>query len=170
MQIQPACHAVLPRERLAERLESERRGKTVVFTNGCFDLIHVGHVRALEAARSLGDMLIVGVNSDASVRRLKGDTRPIIPERERAELIAALKPVDYVVIFNESTSIETIRLLRPDVHVKGGDYRPEDLPETPHVLACGGRVAIAPFVAGVSTTEIVERIRAAHSNWMRQAG
>jgi D-beta-D-heptose 7-phosphate kinase / D-beta-D-heptose 1-phosphate adenosyltransferase len=171
MQVQPAParHGVLPRELLAQRLVIERRGKTVVFTNGCFDLIHVGHVRALEAARALGDLLIVGVNSDASVRRLKGDTRPILGELERAELIAALKPVDYVVIFNEGTPIETIRALRPDVHVKSGDYRPEDMSETPHVLAYGGRVVIVPFVAGVSTTGIVERIRAGQGR-MRQAG
>jgi rfaE bifunctional protein nucleotidyltransferase chain/domain len=166
-----AAHAcVLPRDELVQRLAGERRGKTLVFTNGCFDLLHIGHVRALEAARRLGDILVVGVNSDASVRRLKGVGRPIIPEQQRAEMLAALKPVDYVVIFAESTSIETIRLIRPDVHVKSGDYRVEELPETPHVRAVGGRVEIVPFVAELSTTNLVARIVATHGGPMRQAG
>ncbi len=161
---------VLPRDELASRLETERRGKTLVFTNGCFDLVHVGHVRALEAARSLGDILVVGVNSDASVRRFKGNARPIIPEAQRAELVAALKPVDYVVIFPERTPIETIYLLRPDIHVKSGDYRVEELPETPHVLAGGGRVEIVPLVPGLSSTDIVERIFAHYDGDLRRAG
>jgi rfaE bifunctional protein nucleotidyltransferase chain/domain len=161
---------VLPRDELVSRLKTERRGKTLVFTNGCFDLLHAGHVRAIEAARRLGDILVVGVNADASVRRLKGNTRPIIPEMQRAELIAALKPVDYVVIFSETTSIETIRLLRPDVHVKSGDYCVEEMPETPFVRAAGGRVEIVPMVAGLSSTNIVERIVASFGDNVRRAG
>jgi len=153
-----ARNCVLPRDELAARLETERRGKTLVFTNGCFDLLHAGHVRALEAARQLGDILVVGVNSDASVRHLKGNTRPIVSEMLRAELVAALKAVDYAVVFSESTPIETIRLLRPDVHVKSGDYRVDEMPETPYVRAAGGRVEIIPLVAGLSSTGIVERI------------
>ncbi len=163
-----AC--VLPRNELVERLDGERRGKTLVFTNGCFDLLHAGHVRALEAARRLGDILVVGVNSDSSVRRLKGDSRPIVPEMQRTELIAALKPVDYAVIFPESTPIETIKLLRPDIHVKSGDYRPEDMPETPYVRAAGGRVEIVPVVAGLSSTNFIERIIARQVDTLRRAG
>ena len=165
-----ARDCVLPRDVLANRLAFERRGKTVVFTNGCFDLVHAGHVRALETARQFGDVLVVGVNSDSSVRRLKGDTRPIVPEMQRAELIAALKPVDYVVIFPEINPIETIRLLRPDVHVKSGDYRAEDMPETPYVLDGGGRVEIVPLLAGLSSTGIVERILAGQNGNLRRAG
>lgn len=165
-----ACDCVLPRNKLAERLETERRENTVVFTNGCFDLLHAGHVRALEAARRLGDILVVGINSDASVHRLKGLSRPIIPEMQRAELIAALKPVDYVVIFPEDTPIETINLLRPDIHVKSGDYRVEDMAETPYVRAAGGRVEIVPIVAGLSSTNIVERILACQRNALSRAG
>jgi rfaE bifunctional protein nucleotidyltransferase chain/domain len=141
-----ARDCVLPRNELVERLQIERQGKTLVFTNGCFDLLHAGHVRALEAARRLGDILVVGINADESVRRLKGNARPIIPETQRAELVAALKPVDYVVLFPENTPTETIRLLRPDVHVKSGDYRVDDMPETPIVRAGGGRVVIVPLI------------------------
>lgn len=165
-----ARECIVPREELALRLETERRGRTVVFTNGCFDLLHAGHVRAIEAARKFGDLLVVGINSDSSVRRLKGSDRPIIPERQRAELIAALKPVNYVVIFPESTPIETICLLRPDVHVKSGDYCVEDMPETPHVRAGGGRVEIVPLVAGLSSTNIVEQILTHRKNDLRRAG
>jgi rfaE bifunctional protein nucleotidyltransferase chain/domain len=161
---------VLPRDELVGRLEIERQGRILVFTNGCFDLLHAGHVRALETARRLGDVLVVGINADASVRRLKGDARPIIPEMQRAELVAALKPVDYVVIFPESTPIETIRLLRPDVHVKSGDYRVDEMPETPYVRAGGGRVEIVPLVAGLSSTNIVQQILACHGDNLRRAG
>lgn len=149
---------VMRRANLQARLSALRAGRTVVFTNGCFDLIHAGHVRAFETAKALGDILVVGVNSDASVRRLKGEARPIVPEAERAEVVAALRPVDYVVIFDEDTPIPTIEALRPDIHVKGGDYRADDLPETPVVRAYGGRVVMAPFVEGLSTTDIVRRI------------
>jgi rfaE bifunctional protein nucleotidyltransferase chain/domain len=165
-----ARNCVLPRDELASRLEIQRRGQTLVFTNGCFDLLHVGHVRALEAARRFGDILVVGVNSDASVRRLKGNGRPIVPDTQRAELVAALETVDYVVIFAESTPIKTIERLRPDIHVKSGDYRVEELPETPCVRAAGGRVEIVPLVAGLSSTQIVERVLAGQHSVLRRAG
>jgi D-beta-D-heptose 7-phosphate kinase/D-beta-D-heptose 1-phosphate adenosyltransferase len=150
---------VLDRDALAEVLARRHAGETVVFTNGCFDILHVGHVRALEAARALGDVLVVGVNSDASVRRLKGAKRPLVSQEERAEMIAALAPVSYATVFDEDTPVETLARLRPDVHVKSGDYRAEDLPETPVVRGYGGRVEIVPFVEGLSTTDIVERVR-----------
>ncbi len=152
---------VIPLAELAQRLERERSGRTVVFTNGCFDILHAGHIRYLEDARALGDMLVLGVNSDSSTRRLKGPSRPIVPEDERAEAVAALRSVDYVTVFEEDTPVETIRILKPDIHVKGGDYRAGDLPETPVVESYGGKVVIVPFSRGLSTTSIIERIRGA---------
>lgn len=144
---------------LAEALEL-RKGRSLVFTNGVFDLLHVGHVRYLRQARALGDLLILGVNSDESVRRLnKGPERPLNPAEERIELLEALRWVDGAVEFGEDTPIELILQLRPEVHVKGGDYRIEDLPETPIVQEYGGRVEILPFVAGRSTTSLVNRMR-----------
>jgi len=154
-----ATARVMPREELAALLQHRHAGETVVFTNGCFDILHPGHVRSLEAARALGDVLVVGVNADASVRRLKGERRPIVPEAERAEMLAALRPVTYVTIFEEDTPVETIAALRPDVHVKSGDYCAEELPETPIVERHGGRVVIVPFVEGLSTTDIVARVK-----------
>ena len=134
-------------------------GRTVVFTNGCFDLLHVGHVQYLGAARALGDALVVALNTDESVRRLKGPERPLISERQRAELIAALECVDYVTLFGQDTPIELIELLEPDVFVKGGDYTVEGLPEAHVVKAYGGRVEIVPlYGGGISTTELIERI------------
>ncbi|MBI3909985.1 MAG: D-glycero-beta-D-manno-heptose 1-phosphate adenylyltransferase [Armatimonadetes bacterium] len=136
-----------------------RAGRTLVFTNGCFDLLHVGHVRYLQAARALGGVLIVGVNTDASVRRLKGPGRPILPLEERAEILAALACVDYVTFFDEPTPAELLAAIQPQIHVKGGDYREDELPEAPVVRAYGGQVVILPFVAGHSTTQIVARLR-----------
>jgi rfaE bifunctional protein nucleotidyltransferase chain/domain len=155
----PARDRVLDLGTLKKALAERHAGRTVVFTNGCFDLIHAGHVRSLEAAKAFGDVLVVGVNSDASVRRLKGETRPIVPERERAEVLAALRPVDYVVVFEDDTPVPTLEALEPDVHVKGGDYAVDDLPETPVVRAHGGRVEVVPFVEGLSTTDIIRRVR-----------
>lgn len=143
---------------LGERLRAE--GRKVVFTNGCFDLLHVGHLRYLQQARALGDVLVVGVNTDAGVRRLKGPTRPLVPEDERAELLAGLACVDYVTLFDEPTPVETIAALKPKVHAKGGDYRVEDLPEAAVVHENGGEVRIMPLVAGRSTTDLVDRILA----------
>jgi rfaE bifunctional protein nucleotidyltransferase chain/domain len=153
-----AKERIVDRDDLAAALRKHHPGQTVVFTNGCFDILHPGHVRALEDARALGDIIVVGVNSDASVQRLKGEGRPIVPQRERAEVIAALRSVDYVTIFEEDTPVETIQALRPEVHVKGGDYDPDTLPEAAAVRAYGGRVVCVPFVEGQSTTDIVARI------------
>ena len=129
----------------------------IVFTNGCFDLLHIGHIRLLEEARRKGERLIVGVNSDASVRRLKGPTRPIVGQEERAQVLAALGSVDAVVIFDENTPLRLIEALRPDVLVKGGDYRESNIVGAREVRAWGGRVEIVPLVAGVSTTRLIGR-------------
>jgi rfaE bifunctional protein nucleotidyltransferase chain/domain len=140
------------------------KGRRVVLTNGVFDLLHVGHLRYLETARALGDCLIVGVNSDASTRALKGPSRPIIPEQERAELLAALRCVDAVVIFPEQTAAALVNAVRPDLWVKGGDYGSlasalPRLPEAAVVQRLGGEVRLLPFIEGRSTTLLLERIR-----------
>lgn len=136
------------------------QGKLAVFTNGCFDLLHVGHVRYLEAARSLGDGLIVGVNTDASVKRLgKGPGRPLNPEGDRARILAACACVDQVVLFGEDTPLALITLLAPDILVKGGDYQLDEIVGREVVLARGGRVVALPFAPGYSTTGLIERLR-----------
>ena len=137
----------------------KRNGRRVVFTNGCFDLLHPGHIRSLEHARSLGDALVVGLNSDASVRQLKGEGRPLIPEGERAEILAALECVDGVLIFDDLTPQRTIADLLPDVLVKGGDWAGDKIIGREEVEAVGGRVVSAPVVPGYSTTEILKKIR-----------
>jgi D-beta-D-heptose 7-phosphate kinase/D-beta-D-heptose 1-phosphate adenosyltransferase len=139
----------------------ERNGQRVVFTNGCFDLLHPGHIRCLEQARSLGDLLVVAINSDVSVRRLKGNARPLVSQEERAEILAALAVVDYVVIFDAPTPRELIGLLRPDVLAKGGDWGPDEIVGREEVESAGGRVVSIPVVPGYSTTSILERIRGA---------
>ncbi len=140
--------------------ELQDRGLRVVFTNGCFDLIHPGHVDYLEEARTLGDVLIVAVNTDASVRRLdKGTGRPVNPERDRARVLAALAAVDRVVLFDEDTPSEILTELQPDVLVKGGDYRAEDVVGREGILARGGEVKVLPFREGYSTTRLLERLR-----------
>jgi rfaE bifunctional protein nucleotidyltransferase chain/domain len=131
----------------------------VVFTNGCFDLLHPGHVETLEAARTLGDVLIVGINSDASVRELKGEGRPVVCERERAEILAALECVDAVVIFNDLSPRETIAALLPDVLVKGGDWAGDQIIGREEVEAAGGRVVSVPVIPSYSTTAILQAIR-----------
>ena len=137
----------------------KRNGRRVVFTNGCFDLLHPGHIGSLEQARALGDALVVGLNSDASVRQLKGAGRPVLPERERAEILAALECVDAVVIFDELTPREVIARLLPDILVKGGDWASDQIVGREEVEAAGGRVVSIPVVAGYSTTEILRKIR-----------
>ena len=149
---------LIPSERIEEYAAILRAaGLRVVFTNGCFDILHVGHVRYLAAARALGDVLILGLNSDASVRRLKGETRPVNSEADRAEVVGALKSVDAVVIFGEDTAEELIAKVRPAVYAKGGDYTRETLPEARIVESYGGEVAFIPLVAGKSTTNIIAR-------------
>ena len=137
----------------------KRNGRCIVFTNGCFDLLHPGHIGSLEQARALGDALIVGLNSDASVRQLKGAGRPVLPERERAEILAALECVDAVVIFDELTPREVIARLLPDILVKGGDWPGDQIVGREEVEAAGGRVVSVPVVPGYSTTEILQKIR-----------
>ena len=137
-------------------------GENIVFTNGVFDILHVGHARYLAEARALGDALIVAVNTDASVRGFKGDLRPIVPEDERAEMLAALSVVDYVVLFGSRTPVPVIEQVRPALYVKGGDYALEDLPETPVVRGYGGEVRILSLIAGRSTTNIISKIREAY--------
>lgn len=150
---------------LGDRLRAER--KRVVFTNGHFDLLHIGHLRYLQAAATFGDVLIVGLNDDASTTRRKGPSRPILPEAERAELVAGLACVDYATIFHDDTAERAIAVLRPDIYVKGGDYAVNDtelaagklpLPEAKLVRAYGGEVRTIPLVPGASTTEIERRI------------
>ena len=132
--------------------------KTVVFTNGCFDILHAGHVRYLNAAKALGEILIVGLNGDESVRRLKGDGRPINSVEDRAEVLAGLRSIDHVVIFNDSTAEELVRQLKPDIYVKGGDYSLDRLPESVIVAAYGGKTILVPMVEGRSTTNLIKRI------------
>ena len=147
----------------------KRNGDRVVFTNGCFDLLHPGHVRCLEQARALGDLLVVGVNSDSSVRQLKGDARPILSQDERAEILAALAAVDYVVIFDEPTPRALIARLRPDVLVKGGDWSPDEIVGREEVEAAGGRVISIPLEPGYSTSSIIERIHSLRNRPQRDS-
>lgn len=136
--------------------------KKIIFTNGCFDLIHVGHLRTFIEAKKLGDLLIVGINSDRSVKTLKGESRPLISELDRAELISALKPVDYVIIFDEIDVSNLLETVQPDIYVKGGDYTLENLPEKETINRFNIKVKFIPLVAGISTTELVNRIRTAN--------
>lgn len=140
---------------------ANRAGQHVVFTNGCFDLLHPGHIQSLEQARALGDALVVAINSDASVRQLKGEGRPILPELERAEILAALECVDAVVIFGEPTPREIILALLPDVLVKGGDWAGDQIVGREEVEGAGGRFVSVPVVAGYSTTSILAKMRGA---------
>lgn len=139
--------------------KEKKRGKKIVTTNGCFDILHIGHIRSLQAAKALGDVLVVGVNSDASVRSLKGKERPIIPERERAEVIATLDPVDAVFIFREQTPRRWLAMLKPHIHVKGSDRSMNEIIEKDIVEAGGGKIILFPLQKGRSTTKIIEKIR-----------
>ncbi|MGO9621413.1 MAG: D-glycero-beta-D-manno-heptose 1-phosphate adenylyltransferase [Desulfobaccales bacterium] len=154
-------HKVVTREAAARWVrEQQAQRHQVVFTNGCFDLLHPGHVAYLEQARTLGEALIVGVNTDASARRLdKGQGRPLTPEADRARVLAALACVDRVVLFAEDTPLELIILLQPDILVKGGDYKESEIVGRAEVLARGGQVLTLPFVPGYSTTALLQRLR-----------
>ncbi len=143
---------------IIRRQEWKDNGRRVVFTNGCFDLLHPGHIRLLEQARTLGDLLVVGVNSDRSVRGLKGEGRPLLPQAERAELLAALAAVDAVTIFDEPTPRELIAALLPDVLVKGGDWRPDEIVGRAEVEGAGGKVVTIPYIEGYSTSALIARI------------
>ena len=158
---------VIEREQLvAICRDRQARGERIVATNGCFDLLHVGHVRYLQAARTLGDCLVVGLNSDNSVRRLKGLGRPLLPGEERAELLAALSCVDYVVLFEDDTAADLVGALRPDVYVKGGDYAPgnKPLPEAEVVASYGGQVVLVPMTPGRATSTIITDILARYGS------
>lgn len=153
-----AADKILSRPDLIDRYGPPRE-RSVVFTNGCFDVLHRGHLTCLEAACRLGDTLVVGLNTDASVARLKGLGRPLVPEEDRALVLAGLASVTAVTLFDEDTPAELIASLRPDVLVKGGDYRPEDVVGADTVQRGGGRVVILPYVEGWSTTELIQRMR-----------
>ena len=152
------CNLLSQRDMQKKVKQLQENGKKVVFTNGVFDILHVGHLTYLEEARELGDVLIVGVNSDRSVKTNKGDKRPINSEKNRAEMLLGLKFVDFTVICDEKTPENLLDLLKPDIHVKGGDYKKEDLPETEIVEKNGGEVKILSFVDNISTTEIINKI------------
>jgi rfaE bifunctional protein nucleotidyltransferase chain/domain len=156
----PLKPAILTLEEAILQFGREKRnGRRIVFTNGCFDLLHPGHIRSLELAREMGDALIIGLNSDASVRQLKGEGRPDIPERERAEILAALECVDAVVVFDDLTPREVIARLLPDILVKGGDWPGDQIVGREEVEAAGGCVVSVPVVPGYSTSAILRKIR-----------
>ena len=157
----PLHPAVLTLDELILRFgRGKRNGRRVVFTNGCFDLLHPGHIQLLEAARAMGDALVVGLNSDESVRTLKGAGRPVIPEEERAEILANFECVDAVIVFDELTPQETVAALLPDILVKGGDWPGNQIVGREEVEAAGGKVVLIDVVEGYSTTEILRKIRA----------
>lgn len=145
------------RSEIEAKLSPLRSGKKIVFTNGCFDLLHVGHVRYLQEARRLGDLLVVGLNADASVKRLKGPTRPLQTENDRAEILAALGCVDFTTLFEEDTPENLIKMVKPDILVKGGDWKIEQIAGGPFVQSYGGQVLSLQFVEGKSTTNIVNK-------------
>lgn len=150
---------ILDRNRLFARVSIERqKNKKIVLANGCFDLFHVGHIRYLASAKELGDCLIVGINSDAQVCKLKGENRPFMPENERAEIVSAFRFVDFVTIFPEPTVEELIRAIRPDFHAKGTDYTTENVPERQTVIECGGQVAIVGDPKNHSSTDLIEQV------------
>lgn len=156
---------VLSREQLIERVSAAREsGARIVLANGCFDVLHVGHVRYLAGARELGDVLVVGINSDEQVALQKGDGRPVLPATERAEIVAALEPVTYVTIFNEPTVEELLLALKPDVHAKGTDYTTDTVPERDVVRSYGGQVAIVGDPKDHSTSAILARLGGANGN------
>ena len=151
---------IYSREELKKELKRlQCEGKKIVFTNGCFDILHVGHTRYLKEAKKTGDVLVLAVNSDDSVRAIKGDKRPLLPENERADVVASLESVDYVTIFSETTPLKLIEYLKPDVLVKGGDWTEENVVGRESVAKWGGEVVIIPEIKGASTTNIVEKIR-----------
>jgi rfaE bifunctional protein nucleotidyltransferase chain/domain len=151
---------IFTREILREKLEELRnQGKKIAFTNGCFDILHVGHVRYLREAKKTADVLVLALNSDSSVRTIKGEKRPLVTENERAEVLEALEFIDFITIFDESTPLELIKYLKPDILIKGGDWAEEKVVGREEVMKRGGRVVIIPEVAGKSTTNVVEKIK-----------
>jgi rfaE bifunctional protein nucleotidyltransferase chain/domain len=153
----------MPRERLAAVLRRlKAQGKIVVFANGCFDLLHVGHLRYLKGSKALGDVLVVALNTDAGIRKIKGPSRPLMPLAERLELVAALQCVDYVTSFGEAKAEKTLKILRPDIQAKGTDYTLESVPEAALMRSLGGKVAIAGDAKDHSTTDLVAKIKKAY--------
>ena len=151
---------ILERNALKDKLEELRKkGKKIAFTNGCFDILHVGHVRYLREAKKTADVLVLAINSDSSIRSIKGEKRPLMNEKERAEILAALECIDFVTIFHELTPLELINYLKPDILIKGGDWPEEKVVGREEIKKWGGRVAIIPEVEGKSTTNIVEKIK-----------
>lgn len=151
---------ILDRKTLQEKLDALRQeGKIIAFTNGCFDILHVGHVRYLREAKNTADILVLALNSDSSVQSIKGEKRPLVPEEERAEILAALEFIDFVTIFQELTPLELINYLKPDIIIKGGDWPEEKVVGRDDVKKWGGRVIIIPEIEGKSTTNIVEKIK-----------
>jgi rfaE bifunctional protein nucleotidyltransferase chain/domain len=151
---------ILARDVLQKKLEELRKkGKKIAFTNGCFDILHVGHVRYLREAKKTADVLVLALNSDSSVRSIKGEKRPLVTESERAEVLAALEFIDFVTIFEELTPLELIKYLKPDVLIKGGDWPEEKVVGREEIIQWGGKVAIIPEVEGKSTTNVVEKIK-----------
>jgi rfaE bifunctional protein nucleotidyltransferase chain/domain len=154
-----ASTRIMDRERLVERIEQARKsGARIVMANGCFDVLHVGHVRYLEAARNLGDVLIVGINCDEQTRRLKGEGRPLVPQDQRAEIISSIEAVDFVTIFAEPTVTQLLLALKPDIHAKGTDYTEASVPERDVVRSFGGRVAIVGDAKDHSSTEMIDKV------------
>ena len=149
--------AVIKKEDLNKLLVS-LKGKKIVFTNGCFDILHIGHAKYLKESKKFGDILIVGLNSDASVKKLKGKNRPINNEQDRAALLDELKSVDYVVIFEQESPVELLNIVKPDVYTKGADYTVDTLPEAGTVLKNGGKIEFIPFVEGKSSTNVIKNI------------
>ena len=144
-------------DKFLQKLKCEN--KKIVFTNGCFDILHAGHVRYLKESKKFGDVLIVGLNSDASVRALKGESRPINSEMDRAEVLAGLEAVNYIVIFNENSPVKLLSVIKPDIYTKGADYTVETLPEAKTVLNNGGEIKFIKLVEGKSTTKIIDKIK-----------
>lgn len=152
---------LLTEQNLVQTIQTlKKQHKTIVTTNGCFDILHVGHVRYLEESKKLGDILIVCLNSDSSVKKLKGDSRPLNNEQDRAEVLLALKSVDYVIIFEEQTPSKLLDIIKPDIHTKGGDYDATTLPEYPVIMKNNGKMVFINFVEGKSTTSIIEKMKA----------
>lgn len=153
------ARSILPLKQLVRIVRRlQKQGRRIAFTNGCFDLLHAGHLDYLERTKRLADVLVVAVNSDASVRRLKGPSRPLVTARERARLVAALRPVDYVTIFSESTPLKVIRALRPEVLAKGADWKGKEVVGQREVQSWGGKMVLLPFVPGRSTTALIRKI------------
>lgn len=144
-------------DNIIKKLKSEN--KKIVFTNGCFDILHAGHVRYLKESKKFGDILIVGLNSDISVKKIKGETRPINPEMDRAEVLAGLEAVNYIVLFDETSPVKLLEEIKPDIYTKGADYTVETLPEAKTVLSYGGKIEFIKFLEGRSTTKIIDKIK-----------